>query len=104
MPCPHDPPPRSVQGYYVALKSHYSFQRDNNTGEKGKILYLFRREIRPLLVLADNLWNLEIRRQDYIVKQRLGVLQEANCNGPLGEMPGRVVSGAKVSGSRPHDS
>ena len=49
---------------------------------------------KALLVLADNLCSLEIRRQGHMVKQCLGVLEEADCNGPLGEMPGRVDSRA----------
>lgn len=38
-----------------------------------------------------------------MVDQGQGVLQEAECHGPLRVTPWRADSGAQASGSRPHD-
>lgn len=56
-----------------------------------------------LPVLAGHLWDLETRRQVTRCSRAWGS-QEAEYNGPLGEMPGRVDSGAHASRSRPHCS
>ena len=70
-----------------------------STQEKKGRFFTFAEEksgTEPLLFLAGNLCRLEIRRWGHMVKQCLRAFKEAEYNGPVGEIPGRMSSSPSI--------